>query len=91
MSLTMAICNEVIDGSTFVTEGGSLLKLANVLVPQANEPNFEEPKRELEKLILNKPICFEEISKSNSFTVANVWVDSIHVNSYMQKLFSGEV
>jgi len=90
VTITMAICNAVIDGSTFLTEGGSLIKLANVVVPQANEPNFEGPKGELEKLILNKPIFFEEISKSNSFIVANVWVDSIHVNSHMQKLFPSE-
>ncbi len=90
MGITMTECSVVIDGSTFITEGGSLVKLVNVVVPYVNSPNFEKPKEELEKLILNKLISFEEISKSNSFINAYVWVGSIYVNGHMQKLFPSE-
>lgn len=88
--LVVTICNAVIDGNTFSTEGGSLIRLANVVVPQATEPSFEKPKKELEKLILEKTISFQEVSKSNSYIIANVWVDSIHVNNYMRELFPSE-
>jgi hypothetical protein len=87
MTIVLTFCNAVIDGSTFQTEGGSLIKLAKVATPSIDEPNFEAPKEELEKLILYKLIAFEEISISDSYIVANVWVASLHVNNHMQKLF----
>ncbi len=92
MTATNAICKAVIDGNMFQTEGGSLIKLADVVVPPVNKPGFEKPKEALEQLVLGKLLSFQEVSKESLYITANVWVGSVHVNSHMQGLFPpGEV
>jgi hypothetical protein len=91
MTIFLALCNSIIDACTFTTEGNSLIKLRNVNLHPSNKSLNDEAARELERLILNKIIRFEEISRQNSYIIANVWTDSLCVNDHMQKLLSGKV
>lgn len=84
MTRVRAVCEYVQDGDTFRTAGKNWIRLANVRAPDKNEPEFLKAKSILEKLILNRPIVYERVTSYNR-VVAEVWVGSINVNTYMQE------
>ena len=85
MARVSAICEYVQDGDTFRTKGQTWIRLANVCAPELDEVGGTKAKAILESLILDKPITYEQVGTSGGRIVAEVWVNSLHVNAYMRQ------
>ena len=85
MPRVKAVCEYVRDGDTFRTVRKNWIRLANVCCPEQGEPGWMKAKNILEKLVLGKAITYEQVGTSYSRIVAEVWVNDIHVNSYMRR------
>ena len=75
---------EVIDGDTFKTK--NIIRLEGVDAPELDEEGGKEAKQELENLILDKDITYEEKARDeHARIIAQVWVDSLSVNDAMNR------
>jgi endonuclease YncB( thermonuclease family) len=79
-----ATCEYVRDGDTFRTAGQRWIRLANVCTPEEGERGYTIAKRILQGLILHEAITYEQVGFSYGRIVAEVWVDGLHVNTYMR-------
>lgn len=84
MAWTSTTCDLVIDGDSFWTTEPHCIRLANVCAPDAGEPEFNKAKNTLERLILNRTIEYNQVGTSYNRIVAEVTVDGMSVNHYMQ-------
>lgn len=84
MTRYTAICDYVEDGDTFRTAKGNWIRLDDVCAPDPGEPRYDEAKRTLEELILNKEIIYEQTGTSYGRIVAEVVVEGMSVNEYMR-------
>lgn len=85
MAKVTATCEDVQDGDTFRTAQQNWIRLADVCAPELNEAGGTTAKNILANLILGKTITYEEVGTSYGRIVAEVWVDNLHVNSYMRQ------
>ena len=76
-------CIYVDNGDTFQTAKGDWIRLANVCAPVLGEPGYLKANQTLENLILGNEIVYELEGTSYNRIVAEVWIGSTHVNSYM--------
>ena len=78
---------KVIDGDTFLTDKRkNPVRLADVDTPEKRQPGYQDAKKELEKLTLNKEISIDTVARDKySRSVANVKVGNKSVNKAMQK------
>jgi len=79
-----AICVHVEDGDTFTTSNSAWIRLANVCAPEKGQPDFEKARNILAGLVFEKSLFYEPVGKSYDRVVAEVWVDNVYVNGYMQ-------
>ena len=84
MATVSTFCDLVIDGDTFWTTEPHCIRLANVCTPEAGESGFQEAKKMLQGLILNKNIEYNQVGTSYNRIVAEVVVNGMSVNHYMQ-------
>ena len=77
-------CIYVDNGDTFQTSKGHWVRLANVCAPVLGEPGFLKAKITLENLILGEEVVYEQVGTSYNRLVAEVWIGSTQVNSYMR-------
>lgn len=79
--------SNVVDGDTFDTTANEpRVRLDGVDTPERGEPGFENAKRALEGLILNKRVQIQTNSRGYyGRRIADVWVNGIHVNQEMKR------
>lgn len=79
-----ATVKEVIDGDTFETRGGDVIRLARVEAPEEGEEGYAKAKADLESIIDGEVITYEKVA-SDPFgrIVAEVWVNGKNVNDAM--------
>ena len=80
----VSICEYVRDGNTFMTSEKVWIRLAEVCAPAEGEFGFAKAMELLEELILDKTIVYHAMGPSRGNMVAEVWVGSTNVNSYMR-------
>ena len=83
--MSTSICEYVRDGNTFRTSEEVWIRLADVCAPEEGEVGFATAMELLEDLILDKSIIYSGVGSSYGHIVAEVWVGSINVNSYMRE------
>jgi endonuclease YncB( thermonuclease family) len=83
MAKYTAICEYVQDGDTFRTAKQNWIRLARYDAPDEGEPYFNEAKRLLSSLILNKEIVYEQVGTSYGRIVAEVWQGDRNINDIM--------
>ena len=80
-----AFVKEVIDGDTFKISSNEVMRLEDVDAPEINSESGRKAKRELEELILNKRIEYEEQARDDyGRLIVQVWVDGTNVNDEME-------
>lgn len=78
---------KVIDVDTFLADKRkNPVRLANVDTPEKRQPGYQDAKKELQNLILNKEVSIETVARDKySRSVAKVKVGRYSVNKAMQK------
>jgi endonuclease YncB( thermonuclease family) len=83
MARYTAICEYVEDGDTFRTAKQNWIRLARYDAPEKGKPSYDEAKRFLSNLILDKEIVYEQVGTSYDRIVAEVWQANANVNNIM--------
>jgi len=78
---------KVIDGDTFETNRRKhSVRLANVDTPEKRQPGYQDAKKELSDLILNKEVTIDTVARDKyGRSVAKVKVGVQSVNKKMEK------
>lgn len=80
-----AVCADVVDGDTFDTRTGIIIRLARVYAPEIDTEEGKRAKGRLEMLILDKPITYEVVARDDwGRVVAEVRVNNVNVNDVMR-------
>ena len=75
---------KVIDGDTIETSVRKKpIRIKGIDTPEKGKPGYDEAKRFLSNLILNKEIVYEQVGTSYDRIVAEVWQANINVNNVM--------
>ena len=77
--------DKVRDGDTFQTERGKWIRLAGVDAPELRQPGGAKAKAELEKLIGDKSVNYDQVGTSYGSGVAKVRVGGKSVNEAMKR------
>jgi len=84
MTRYKATVKEIVDGDTFTTVGGTVIRLARVKAPEKGQSGYQKAKKDLEDLIGGKAIIYDRVSIDvYGRTVAEVWLGSSNVNDVM--------
>ena len=85
----MAKVKDVLDGDTFITNSGEIIRLANVDAPETGRPYSRQATDHLKKLIEDKKVRIKEVATDNhGRTVADVSVAGKNVNRSMKSFLS---
>lgn len=78
---------KVIDGDTFETNFRKHpVRLANVDTPEKRQPGYQDAKKELSDMILNKEVTIDTVARDKyNRTVAKVKIGTKSVNKNMKK------
>jgi len=80
----IAICENVINGNTFITSHDFRIRLARVKTPPVNTTDGIKAKMLLEAFISGNVVDYEVISKDNDgSSLAEIWVRDKNINDAM--------
>ena len=79
----LAIVKRVIDGDTFETAHGTLVRLSRFDAPELDEPGGEEVAAHLRQLITERKVRIKQVGTSYGRVVEEVWLDGESVNKAM--------
>jgi len=83
------IVSEIVDGDTFKTIDGKVIRLTGINAPEVGKKYYQEAKDKLKELIYRKKIRLERDVKSGDVygrLLRYVYVDDLFVNSEMIRL-----
>ncbi len=76
----------IIDGDTFTTQKGEIIRLANVNAPEKGERGSPQARKDLTDMISRKPVTIDPVARDkHGRIVANVKVVNKSVNNAMRK------
>ena len=91
---TIAYVKSVVDGDTFNTADGRIIRLANVDTPERGRYGYEAAKNHLIRLISGQMVIIQQKAIGHyGRIIADVWRqrDHLHINTEMKKFDKSRV
>jgi len=82
--MVTAYVSEVIDGDTFKTSKGNIIRLSGVNASERGTPYSKMAADKLSSLLLRKTVVYKERARDNyGRIVADVYLNSLYINKVM--------